>query len=50
MKIEKAAYANFWLVLMPGYELTFRSMEEATQFADRLRERLNAPHQWPVHP
>ncbi|SEI67980.1 hypothetical protein [Pseudomonas sp. NFR16] len=48
IKVEKALFGPDWLVTLNDYPVTFRSMEEAVAFADKLKERIEAPHVIPV--
>jgi hypothetical protein len=49
IKIEKAVCGSDWLVMLNDYQVTFRNMEEAVAFADRLKARIEAPHVIPVY-
>lgn len=49
IKIEKAVCGPDWLVTLNDYPVVFRSKEEATAFAERLRARIEAPHVIPVY-
>ncbi|WP_296180595.1 hypothetical protein [Pseudomonas sp. UBA1879] len=47
--IKKAVCGPDWLVMLNDYAVSFRSMEEAQSFVDRLKARIEAPHVIPVY-
>lgn len=42
--IEQHPRQDRWWVHLDVWEVSFRSLDEATAFVDRLNARLNAPH------
>jgi hypothetical protein len=48
IKVEKALIGSDWLVTLNDYPVMFRNMQEAMAFADKLKERIEAPHVIPV--
>ncbi|PSS58711.1 hypothetical protein C6382_05095 [Pseudomonas sp. BBP2017] len=42
--IERHPRLDRWWVHLDVWEVSFRSLDEATDFVDRLNTRLNAPH------
>lgn len=42
--IEKAPVGPDWLVVLDSYPITFRTEPEAEAFVDKLRARIDAPH------
>ncbi|WNW11905.1 hypothetical protein RRX38_12335 [Pseudomonas sp. DTU_2021_1001937_2_SI_NGA_ILE_001] len=47
IQIEEGFSANQWIVKLDDYPVTCRSREEAHAFAQRMQERLDAPHPLP---
>ncbi len=41
---------NFWLVCFAKQRIRLSNKAAAEQFAEQLRQRLNAPHPWPRIP
>lgn len=46
--IEKASMGTEWLVMLDSYPVSFRTELEATAFVEKLRARINAPHELPA--
>ncbi|PWB34141.1 hypothetical protein DCO48_07530 [Pseudomonas sp. SDI] len=42
--IEQHLRQGRWWIHLDAWEVSFRSLDEATAFVDRLNARLNAPH------
>ncbi|KAA8694354.1 hypothetical protein [Pseudomonas caricapapayae] len=49
IRIEEGVYGAAWVVKLDDYPVKCRSWQEAREFADRMKSRIDAPHSLP-HP
>ncbi|SHN27044.1 hypothetical protein SAMN05216593_12061 [Pseudomonas asturiensis] len=47
IRIEEGVYGAHWVVKLDDYPVTCRSWQEAKEFADRMKSRIDAPHSLP---
>ncbi|WP_122410974.1 hypothetical protein [Pseudomonas viridiflava] len=48
IRIEEGVYGAHWVVKLDDYPVTCRSWQEAKEFADRMKSRIDAPHSLPL--
>ncbi|MCJ2373789.1 hypothetical protein [Pseudomonas sp. RGM 3321] len=47
IRIEEGVYGAAWVVKLDDYPVKCRSWQEAREFADRMKSRIDAPHSLP---
>ncbi|WP_057447147.1 MULTISPECIES: hypothetical protein [Pseudomonas syringae group] len=47
IRIEEGMYGANWVVKLDDYPVSCRSWQEAREFADRMKSRIDAPHPLP---
>ncbi|RJY21477.1 hypothetical protein C6381_17230 [Pseudomonas syringae pv. actinidiae] len=47
IRIEEGVYGADWVVKLDDYPVKCRSWQEAREFADRMKSRIDAPHSLP---
>ncbi|AAO57993.1 hypothetical protein BTW15_15365 [Pseudomonas syringae pv. tomato] len=47
IRIEEGVYGADWVVKLGDYPVKCRSWQEAREFADRMKSRMDAPHSLP---
>ncbi|KTB83502.1 hypothetical protein [Pseudomonas syringae] len=47
IRIEEGMYGANWVVKLGDYPVSCRSWQEAREFADRMKSRIDAPHTLP---
>ncbi|EGH21376.1 MULTISPECIES: hypothetical protein [Pseudomonas syringae group genomosp. 2] len=47
IRIEEGVYGGAWVVILDDYPVKCRSWQEAREFADRMKSRIDAPHSLP---
>ncbi|WP_122315473.1 hypothetical protein [Pseudomonas cichorii] len=47
IRIEEGTYGANWVVKLDEYPVTCRSWQEAKEFAERMKSRIDAPHSLP---
>ncbi|AAY39253.1 MULTISPECIES: hypothetical protein [Pseudomonas] len=47
IRIEEGVYGDAWVVILDDYPVKCRSWQEAREFADRMKSRIDAPHSLP---
>ncbi|AVB22034.1 MULTISPECIES: hypothetical protein [Pseudomonas syringae group] len=47
IRIEEGVYGANWVVKLDDYPVKCRSWQEAREFADRMKSRIDAPHSLP---
>ncbi|GFM79083.1 MULTISPECIES: hypothetical protein [Pseudomonas] len=47
IRIEEGNHGANWVVKLDDYPVTCRSWQEAREFAERMKSRIDAPHPLP---